>query len=55
MKKILFVMALLLNSSCSALVAGKLRENRKELYEYHNNNAYCQANPDKCINNVPKY
>ncbi|MBR1825808.1 MAG: hypothetical protein IJ770_04395 [Alphaproteobacteria bacterium] len=55
MKKILFVIALLLISSCSALVAGKLREDRKELYNYHNDRAYCQENPDKCINNIPKY
>ena len=48
-------MALLLISSCSALVAGKLREERKELYEYHNSRAYCQENPDMCINNISKY
>ena len=55
MKKILFIIALLLISSCSALVAGRLREDRKEVYDYHSSRSYCQENPDKCINNIPKY
>ena len=55
MKRVLFIIALLLISSCSALVAGKLRDERKDLYDYRNNSAYCQENPDKCINNIPKY
>ena len=55
MQKVLFVVALLLISSCSAFVAGQLKDSRKELYTHNNDRAYCQANPDKCINNIPKY
>ena len=55
MKQVLLLVALLLISSCSVFVAGQLREERKELYQYNNNRAYCEKNPDKCINNIPKY
>ena len=36
MQKVLLLIALLLISSCSALVAGQMREERKELYQYQN-------------------
>ena len=55
MQKVLFIVALLLISSCSAFVAGQLKDSRKDLYSHQNDSTYCQQNPDKCINNIPKY
>ena len=55
MKKLLILMMLVLISGCQkhAFEAGYVKKERKELYEYNNNEEYCKANPDRCINNVP--
>lgn len=55
MKKILILMMLVLISGCAkhAFEAGYVRKERKELYDYNNNEEYCKENPDRCINNVP--
>jgi hypothetical protein len=31
-------------------VAGRLSEERKELYNRQDNQEYCRINPDKCLN-----
>ena len=55
MKKILVLMMLILISGCAehAFEAGYVKKERKELYDYNNNDEYCQKNPNRCINNVP--
>ena len=55
MKKLLILMMLVLISGCQKHMfeAGHVRQERKELYEHNNNEEYCKANPDRCINNVP--
>lgn len=55
MQKVLLFMAIMLISSCSAFVAGKLSDERKSLYDYNNTQEYCHNNPDKCYKNLPKY
>ena len=55
MQKLLLLTAILLISSCSMFVAGRLSDERKELYDYNNDRTYCQKNPDRCINNIPRY
>lgn len=55
MQKILLLTAILLISSCSVFVAGRMSDERKELYNYNNDKEYCQKNPDMCIGNIPKY
>lgn len=53
MQKILLLTAILLISSCSMFVAGRLSDEHKGIYE-QNNTEYCQQNPDKCTSNVQK-
>lgn len=54
MKKILCLCLILCSvSACSGFVAGDIREERKRLYEYNNNQEYCDKNPNRCVNNIP--
>lgn len=55
MKKILILMMLVLISGCAehAFEAGHVRKERKELYDYNKDEAYCNENPDRCINGIP--
>lgn len=40
-------------SACSGYVAGDISKERKRLYEYNNNQEYCDKNPNRCVNNIP--
>lgn len=54
MRTVLFcIMTMWMTASCTVIEVGKVSEERKHLYEYNNNDEYCQKNPDRCINNVP--
>ncbi len=54
MKKILCLCLILCSmSACKGFVAGDISEERKHLYEYNNNQEYCDKNPDRCVNNIP--
>lgn len=55
MKKLLMFTAILLVSACSMFVADRLSEERKSMYGYGQEQAYCKENPDKCIGNVSKF
>ena len=56
MRKV-FLMFLLVMfvSSCTnhVIEAGKVKKERKELYDYKNNDDFCKKNPNKCVNNIP--
>ena len=55
MKKILILMMIVLVSGCAkhAFEAGHVRKERKELYDYNNNEEYCRENPNRCVNGIP--
>ncbi len=40
-------------SACNGFVAGNISKERKHLYEYNNNQEYCEKNPNRCVNNIP--
>lgn len=53
MKKIIGYLLLFSLASCSSFVAGNISKERKHLYEYNNNQEYCDKNPNRCVNNIP--
>lgn len=53
MKILYILLAILSISSCTIFEAGKVRKERQRLYDYNNNEEYCQKNPNRCINNIP--
>ena len=53
MRTVLLFMILCLTASCTLIEVGKVSEERKHLYDYNNNDEYCQKNPDRCVNNIP--
>ena len=40
-------------SACNGFVAGNISKERQHLYEYNNNQEYCEKNPNRCVNNIP--
>lgn len=50
MKIYLVLFTVMLLGACEA---GKISEDRKRLYEYNNNQEYCDEHPDRCVNNIP--
>lgn len=55
MKKFPLMALLFLLSACTVFEAGKVSDERKKLYERNNSKEFCENNPDKCINNIPKF
>lgn len=53
MKKLLLLLLLFLNVSCSVFEARHLTEERKKLFNKNNDKEYCDKNPDRCVNNIP--
>lgn len=53
MRKLVLFLAVLVTASCTMVEVGKVKEERKELYDYNNNKEFCEQNPDKCVNGVP--
>ncbi|MBP5215891.1 MAG: hypothetical protein J6039_04985 [Alphaproteobacteria bacterium] len=53
MKKIFLSLLFLAISGCTVLEAGKIKDERKELYDYNNNKEFCDKNPQKCVNGIP--
>lgn len=53
MKKILILFMLIMVTSCTVFEAGKMKDERKKLYEHNNNAEYCKQYPKKCVNNIP--
>jgi len=53
MKKLFILCALVLVTSCTVFEAGKMKDERKKLYEHNNNKEYCEKYPNKCVNNIP--
>ncbi|MBP5352660.1 MAG: hypothetical protein J6Y91_02710 [Alphaproteobacteria bacterium] len=52
--RVCFLLSLImLIASCTAVEVGKVSPERKHLYDYNNNDEYCQKNPDRCVNNIP--
>lgn len=45
--------AILLLASCAVFQAGKVSNEREELYKHNNSNEFCEQNPGKCVNNIP--
>ena len=50
MKKFVFLLLLCVGG---CVVAGDFPENRNRLHSMGNDSAYCDKNPDKCVNGVP--
>ncbi len=50
MKKLILLALVFLNG---CIVVGDFSENRNRLHSMGQDEAYCQKNPDKCVNNVP--
>lgn len=51
MKKVfLFLMMIILNA---CVVSGDFTERRNRLHELGRDDAYCQKNPDKCVDGIP--
>ena len=50
-KLILFFMITLL-AACTIEV-GKVKPEKKELYDHNNNREFCEKNPSKCVNGIP--
>lgn len=50
-KFILFFMIAIL-TSCT-FEAGKISQERKDLYDRNNSQEFCEENPDKCVNGIP--
>lgn len=53
MRTVLVLMILCLTASCTLGEVGKVSKERKHLYDYNNNEEYCQKNPNRCVNNIP--
>lgn len=53
MRKIVVFLMMLLVAGCTMFEAGKVSDERKELYNRNNDREFCERNPDKCINGVP--
>lgn len=53
MQKFLMLLVILLTVSCTMVEAGKVSDERKELYTRNNNEEFCRANPNKCIDGIP--
>ncbi len=52
-RTILLCLLLMFLTACQGFVAGDISKERKHLYEYNNNEEYCQKNPNRCVNNIP--
>ena len=52
-RTIFLCLLLTLLASCKGFVAGDISKERKHLYEYNNNQEYCDKNPNRCVNNSP--
>lgn len=46
-------MVLLLVTGCKGFTAGDFPEHRQRLHSIGNEEAYCQQNPNRCVNGVP--
>ncbi len=55
MQRVLLVLAILLISSCSEFMANHISSERQELYDYNNNQEFCQQYPDRCYKNIPRF
>lgn len=52
MKRLFLFFMLTMLTACTFEV-GKVKPERKELYDYNNNKEFCEQNPDKCVNGIP--
>jgi hypothetical protein len=52
MKKLIALLLLFILGACS-IHAGDFKENRTKIHDLGQDEAYCKANPDRCIKNVP--
>jgi hypothetical protein len=52
MKKIAVLLFVVLLSGCH-VTAGDFKENRNRIHDMGQDDAYCEANPDRCVHNVP--
>lgn len=53
MRKIMLILLMLAVSGCTVFHVGKVKEERKVLYDYNNSRDFCDQNPDKCVNGIP--
>lgn len=51
--RVCLLLLFMLLSACTVFEAGKVRPERKHLYEYNNNEEFCKKNPDRCVNGIP--
>lgn len=52
MKKLVLLFMLIMLTAC-AIEVGKVKKERKELYDHNNNKEFCEKNPNKCVNGIP--
>lgn len=54
MKKYMIILLIcLVAAGCSPIVLGKVSPERQRLYDRNNDEAYCEENPEMCVNGVP--
>lgn len=53
MRKLVIFLMVLIMTSCTVVEVGKVKKERKELYDYNNSQEFCEQNPSKCVNGVP--
>lgn len=53
MRKLMMFLMIAALSACTVFKAGDISKERKELYDYNNDKAFCKQNPDKCVDNIP--
>ena len=52
MKKLILSLMIAMLAACTIEV-GKVKPERKELYDHNNNKEFCEKNPSKCVNGIP--
>lgn len=52
MRKLVLLFMITLLAACTVEV-GKVKPERKALYDHNNNKEFCEKNPDKCVNGIP--
>lgn len=40
-------------AGCAPMEIGKLSPEKQRLYDHNNDEAYCEENPEMCVNGVP--
>lgn len=52
MRKLVLLFIITLLAACTVEV-GKVKPERKALYDHNNNKEFCEKNPNKCVNGIP--